>query len=103
MQLDLLLKAETAVVVSLSVIILVGISRAIHGGALVDPDKSVRDGIAGVVIYSISLLWYCSIFAPGNLATWANQPLGVLAMSMAMIGIVLTRLQTLWKSCRNRI
>jgi len=96
------MSGETAIVVSISVFILTGISRAICGGTLFDADKSVRDGISGVVIYSLGILWYCVVFYPPGLAVWSNQPLGKLAISTAMLGIIIARLNVLQKSCRNK-
>lgn len=94
--------AETAVVVAISTAIFTGIMRMLNGGSLLDPDRAVRDGIAGVVVFVMSMLWYGLIYDMGTVTRWSVQPLGMLTISMAMFGLILSRLQTIYKSCMNK-
>lgn len=94
---------ETAIIVSLVTSLCVGAIRALfYGGALLDPDRITQDGIAGVVIYSLSLFWYGMIFVPEALGIWAAQPLGRLSISGTILVIVIPRINYLFASCRNQ-
>ena len=90
---------ETTIVVSIFVMIFVGISRSYNGGEFFDPDKAIKSGIDGIVVFVFSLLWYGLIFDVSEILRWSTMPLGKVAISMAMIGIILSRIQNLKKNC----
>lgn len=102
MTFEFLFQPDTALYVSFLTFIMTSLVRKKNGGELLSPDRFVRDGIAGVVIYVMALLWFCFMVDFSALDHWRQQPLGKLTIHMAMFGIILTRFQSLKKSALNR-
>lgn len=100
--LDFLLSAETAVVASIVVAILVGFVRMKAGGEFWDEKRFVPDGIAGVSLLVLTLLWYGIVFDQEVLLLWVTKPVGKLAVSGAIANVLVSRMRVIIKSCTNK-
>lgn len=91
---------DAVIVLSIATVIFIGLIRAINGGEFFDPDKNVADGIAGVTVFVMLLLWYGVILDQEELVKWSEKPLGRLSVSMAMIWVISSRIQKIIHNCR---
>ncbi|MEP6068538.1 MAG: hypothetical protein ABJ246_22070 [Paracoccaceae bacterium] len=97
---DYFYNPDTVIVVSILTLILVGLIRGFRGGEFFEPDKNVADGIAGVTVFVMLLLWYGLIVDFKELLRWSERPLGRLSISMAMIWVISSRMQKIVHNCR---
>ncbi|MCV6592552.1 MAG: hypothetical protein OIF48_06350 [Silicimonas sp.] len=107
-----LLDSETAILCAFATLTITTIGRKANGGPLLDPDRMVSDGIAGVTTFvMILLLWALAgeavmekmgwTFPQPLLDRWSEKPQGQLTIFMAMLHVILSRIRMLSRSFSN--